>query len=119
LTGNLNEHQIVFVKLCGPGTAPGSQGVFGAKGVGSKMGARQLFGAGDCLVQLPGQVLNFLVCRKINQKRSELKYGGLFSSQHSGQVSIWFCKCELVRTITKMVPSSFEIKRNELWNQCT
>jgi hypothetical protein len=29
----------------GPGTAPGSQGFFGAKGGGSGMGARQLFGA--------------------------------------------------------------------------
>jgi hypothetical protein len=89
----------------GPGTATGSQGVFGAKGVGSGMGARQLFRAGVCLAQLPGHVLNFLFAGKLIKKSlrlNKLVYSPLKTVDkfQSGPAS-----CELARTITKMVLS--------------
>jgi hypothetical protein len=43
----------------GPGTAPGSQGVFGQRAWVLKWVPGNFSGAGVYLVQLPGQVLNF------------------------------------------------------------
>jgi hypothetical protein len=51
----------------GPVTAPGSQGVFRGKGVGSKW-AKLVF-----LAQLPGQVLYFLFVGKFKQMSFEIK----------------------------------------------
>jgi hypothetical protein len=55
----------------GPGTAPGSQGVFGAKGVGCDMGARQLFGAGVVLSSCQDKCSVFIRRREFNQIRFE------------------------------------------------
>jgi hypothetical protein len=56
----------------GPGTAPGSQGVFGAKSVGSKMGARQLL---EQVLSCPvaGTSAQFLFVGEFKQMSFEIK----------------------------------------------
>jgi hypothetical protein len=89
----------------GPGTAPGSQGVFGAKGVGSEMGARQLFGSWCLSCPVAGTSAHFFfVCRKNNYKIFCNRIRWVILIQISKLDLIRFRVCELVRKIAKMVP---------------
>jgi hypothetical protein len=73
-TGDLQLNDNHCVTQNGPGTAPGSQGVFRGKGVGSKWApGNLLFLSWCCLAQLPGQVLNFLLVGKFKQMSFEIK----------------------------------------------
>jgi hypothetical protein len=84
-----------------PGTAPGSQGVFGAKSVGSEMGARQLLELVlSCPVAGASAQFSDFVGSQIKQVL-RLKEVGLFS-QNGGQLT-GFTSSVLVHTRTKMV----------------
>jgi hypothetical protein len=62
-----------FATQNGPGTAAGSQGVFRGKGVGSDMGARQLFGSWDTLSSCRDKRSSFLLVGNQNSRFVEIE----------------------------------------------
>jgi hypothetical protein len=96
------------------GTAPGSQGVFRGKGVGSDVGARQLFGSWDTLSSCRDKRSSFFYSSEIKTQSllrlNNVVYStGLINKQGSADFVRWFFESKLASMRNEKLLNQFTI----------